>query len=149
MMYAAQWYEVETEMKLNTIFTGSNTYLPDGELRAWVDGRLVWEGTGMVFRTLPVYDPGYNPSKLRPARELGVKELWLNWFHGGQSENTYSRTMFYSNLAWGTSRIGKMQSGSLIPAPTLSLTTSALSVTHSGTTNIVWSSTGATECSTP
>ena len=109
MMYAGQWYEIETELKLNTVFTGSNTYLPDGELRAWVDGKLVWEGTGMVFRTLPIYDPGYNPSRIRPARELGVKELWLNWFHGGQSENTYPRTMFYSNIAWGKSRIGKMQ----------------------------------------
>ena len=112
MMYAGQWYEVETELKLNTVYTGSNSYLPDGELRSWVDGRLVWEGTGMVFRTLPAYDPGYNPSKLRPARELGIKELWLNWFHGGQSENTVDRTMFYANIAWGKSRIGKMQSGS-------------------------------------
>ena len=45
-MYAGQWHEIETELKLNTVYTGSNTYLPDGELRAWVDGRLVWEGTG-------------------------------------------------------------------------------------------------------
>lgn len=110
-MYAGAWYEVETELKLNTVFTGSNTYLPDGEMRAWVDGRLVWEGTGMVFRTLPLYNPGFAEGRMRPARELGIKELWLNWFHGGQSENTYARTMFYSNVAWAKSRIGKMQSG--------------------------------------
>ena len=145
-MYAGQWYEVETELKLNTVYTGSNTYDPDGALRSWVDGRLVYESTGMVFRTLPAYDPGYVYGQIRPARELGVKELWLNWFHGGQSENTYPRTMFYSNVAWGTSRIGKMKTAA---TPIVYISAFPTSIAYNGNTTITWSSTNATSCSTP
>jgi len=112
VMYAGRWYEIETDLKLNTINIGAGTYSADGELRCWIDGRLVYQRTGMVFRTAPLYAPAYNASQLRPARQLGVKELWLNIFHGGQSENTYPRTDFIAGLAWGTSRIGAMKSPS-------------------------------------
>lgn len=118
VMYAGQWYCVEVEMDLNTV-TAPSSYSEDGALRAWVDGRLVFERTGMVFRTLPLHDPGYISNKLRPARELGAAGLWLNWFHGGQSDNTYPRTLFYTGIAWGRERIGAMKSPmpSWVPAP--------------------------------
>jgi len=109
VMYAGYWYCVETEVKLNAVNIGAGTYSTDGELRAWVDGRLVYERTGMVFRTAPLHAPAYDGSQIRPARTLGVKELWFNWYHGGQSENTVDRTLFISNLAWGTSYIGPMK----------------------------------------
>lgn len=107
-LYAGRWYLVEQELKLNSINTSNGTYSEDGELRTWLDGFLVFERTGLVFRTAPLYQPTYDPSKLRAALQLGVRELWLNWFHGGQEVSTYPRTAFYTGLAYGTSRIGAM-----------------------------------------
>lgn len=57
MIYAGKWYAIETEVKLNTVDGTGGTYIPDGILRTWIDGKLVFERTGMVFRTLPAYDP--------------------------------------------------------------------------------------------
>jgi hypothetical protein len=45
---------------------------------------------------------------MRPCRELGVKGLWLNWFHGGQTPSTVDRVLFYTGLAWGKDYIGPM-----------------------------------------
>lgn len=108
LLYVGHWYCIETELKLNTVTSTGQGYLPDGELRAWVDGRQVYEQTGMVFRSLPPQGLPYNPSRLRPCRELGVCSLWLNWFHGGQTVNTMDRTLFYTGLAWAKKYIGPM-----------------------------------------
>jgi hypothetical protein len=108
MFYAGQWYCVETEVKLNTVSDTAPGFVPDGELRVWVDGRLAYERTGMVFRTGPTATFPYNPDQLRPCRELGVRGLWLNWFHGGKTLNTVDRTLFYTGLAYGQSYIGPM-----------------------------------------
>lgn len=108
MLYAGHWYCIETELKLNSASERTGTFGQDGELRAWVDGRLVYEQVGMVFRTLPISDVPYHPSRMRPCRELGVKGLWLNWFHGGQTPSTVDRVLFYTGLAWGKDYIGPM-----------------------------------------
>jgi hypothetical protein len=109
MIYAGRWYCIETELKLNTVMPNAPGFAPDGEVRAWVDGRLVYDRTGMVFRTLPLVDAPYRPDQLRPCRELGVMALWLNWFHGGKTMNTVDRTLFYTGLVWSTSYIGPMK----------------------------------------
>ncbi|HMO46575.1 MAG TPA: hypothetical protein PKB14_11165 [Rubrivivax sp.] len=109
VLYAGRWYCIETEVKLNTVDTSATTFVPDGELRAWIDGRLAFERVGMVFRTLPLHAPPYSPNHLRPCRELGVKELWWNWFHGGTTQNTAQRTMFVTGLAWARERIGPIR----------------------------------------
>lgn len=85
-------------------------YLPDGELRAWVDGRLVFERVGMVFRSKPLKgDLPPKPSEMPPLRELGVRGLWLNWFHGGVTQDSVERVMFFTGLAYGTQYIGPMR----------------------------------------
>lgn len=109
VLYADHWYCVETEIKLNTVNAADNSYQPDGLLRTWIDGKLAYERTGMVFRTLPLYQPAYDGSLIRPFRELGVKELWWNWYHGGTTQSTVQRTMFVSGLVWARSRIGPMK----------------------------------------
>lgn len=109
MMYAGQWYCVETELKLNSVSTTAPGYTPDGILRTWIDGKLVYERTGMVFRTLPKVQATYNPDKMRPCRDLGIRGLWLNWFHGGKTVSTYDRTTFYTGLAWSKQYIGPMK----------------------------------------
>jgi hypothetical protein len=109
MLYAEKWYCIETELKLNTLNNTAPGFLPDGELRTWIDGRLTYERTGMVFRNgpLPVLAPVHN--QIRPCRELGVKGLWLNWFHGGKTVATFDRTSFYTGLVYGTQYIGPMK----------------------------------------
>ncbi len=112
ILYADKWYCIEMEMKLNTITEAAPGYLEDGLLRTWIDGRLAWESSGMVFRTKPLEFP-FNPEYIRPARSLGVRNLQLNWFHGGQTENTVDRTTFYTGLVWGTEYIGPMNTGTV------------------------------------
>lgn len=110
ILYAGQWYCIETELKLNTVMDAAPGYLPDGELRAWVDGRLVFERVGMVFRSKPLKgDLPPKPSEMPPLRELGVRGLWLNWFHGGVTQDSVERVMFFTGLAYGTQYIGPMR----------------------------------------
>jgi hypothetical protein len=159
LLYANEWYCVETELKLNSVMDpasggASNAasgaasgaassaasggassaasgaasgaasapnptaaaprgphFSPDGELRAWIDGRLVFERTGLVFRTLPIVPQPYQASRLRACRELGVRGLWLNWFHGGKTQASMDRTSFYTGLVWSTDYIGPMNLG--------------------------------------
>lgn len=108
MLYAGHWYCVETELQLNSVSPNAPGFSADGALRAWLDGRLVYERTGMVTRSLPLADVAHNPSRIRPCRELGVRGLWLNWFHGGQTVNTVNRTLFYTGLVWAREYIGPM-----------------------------------------
>jgi len=110
VLYPDTWYCLESQMKLNTIPTdGSPGYSADGELRYWIDGRLAYQRTGMVFRTSPLYNPGYKATALRPTAFLGHRNLLFNWFHGGGTQNTVDRCCFISELVWGTKYIGPMR----------------------------------------
>ncbi|WP_138858286.1 hypothetical protein [Inhella inkyongensis] len=111
ILYANQWYCIETELKLNTVMDAAPGYVADGELRAWLDGRLVFERTGMVFRSKPLALGGIpnNPAEMPPVRDLGVRALWMNWYHGGVVKNSLPRSMFMTALAYGTEYIGPMQ----------------------------------------
>jgi hypothetical protein len=52
----------------------------------------------------------HNPSiRTLPARDLGFKNLWFNWFHGGQERNTVDRRMFITGLVAGKRYIGPMK----------------------------------------
>lgn len=108
MLYAGHWYCVETELRLNTVFADAPGHVADGALRTWLDGKLVYEQLQMVFRTLPLVEAPYQPNRIRPCRELGVRGLWLNFFHGGKTANTIDRTIFYTGLAWAKRYIGPM-----------------------------------------
>lgn len=111
MIYANQWYCLETEVKLNTVMDAAPGYVADGELRTWLDGRLVFERTGMVFRSKPfvVSSVPTGPTVMPPVRDLGVRSLWLNWYHGGVTQDSVDRTMFISGLAYGQNYIGPMR----------------------------------------
>ena len=109
MMYAGHWYCVETELDLNTIGDAAPGFVPDGAIRTWIDGRLVYERTGMVFRSGPVFQAAPMLYRTRPVRELGVRGLWLDWFHGGKTLSSFDRVSFYTGLAYGTEYIGPMK----------------------------------------
>jgi len=109
IFYHAQWYCVEMEVDLNSVMAEAPGYLADGAVRMWVDGRLVLERGGMVMRSLPLQRFAYADERLRPCRELGHRDLWFNWFHGGKTANTIDRTVFITGLAWSRAYIGPMQ----------------------------------------
>jgi hypothetical protein len=105
VIYPGHWYCIETELGLNNIMDAAPGWQPDGALRTWIDGMLAFERTGMVFRMGPVFK---GASSQRPIRELGIRNLWLNWFHGGKTLNTVAQTHWYAGLVWATEYIGPM-----------------------------------------
>lgn len=123
VFYAGRWYCIEEEIKLNSVATvnaqDGRYWQPDGEVRVWVDGRLVYEVTGVVMRTLPADPTAPGLIQIKPggsgATQLGIKHLWFNWFHGGTTSNSIDRVAFITGLAWGTSRIGPMKLPSAVP----------------------------------
>lgn len=124
MFYAHRWYCIETRLRLNsvdrpaTLPDGSphviagvpQFWTPDGELDVWIDGRLAYSKSGLVMRSLPrLALQGMDRNVYLPAAaELGIRDLWLNWFHGGLTKSSRDRVLFFSQLAWGTEYIGPM-----------------------------------------
>jgi hypothetical protein len=133
IIYGGHWYCLETRVKLNKVRDSSGNiipalpdnnmrggYLPDGELWAWIDGRLVFLRKGMVFRSLPytylphsanydlrnLKDPGYNKSYRRQCRDIGHISMMLNHYHGGVTQSPINWTTFYALLAYGSQYIG-------------------------------------------
>jgi hypothetical protein len=85
-----RWYSVEQQVKLNT--PGSS----DGELRAWIDGHLVFERTGLRFRDVPT---------------LKIESLWMNVYHGGTAKAPTDLTLFIDNLVIARRYIGPAGKG--------------------------------------
>lgn len=119
-IYADRWYCIEEEINLNSVdrpamVNGSphlvngvqQFWTPDGEARVWIDGRLAFERTGVVLRSLPLATA---PSgQMGGVRELGIAHLWFNWFHGGLTRNSIDRVVFITGLAYGDAYIGPMK----------------------------------------
>lgn len=80
-----RWYSVEQFLRLNT--PGKH----DGVLRAWVDGRLVFEKDGLRFRDVP---------------ELRIETLWLNVYHGGMTPAPKEMSLYIDNLVIAREYIG-------------------------------------------
>lgn len=128
VLYGNCWYCVETEVTYNTVRDAAGKIVPggflaDGIWRAWIEGRLVFERTGMVFRALNTeaqkysyggskwgsmsfVDPGYNKALRRQARDLGAIEMTCNHYHGGVTQCPMNLTWFYTLIAYGSQRIG-------------------------------------------
>jgi hypothetical protein len=83
-----RWYSIEQQVKLNT--AGRN----DGVLRAWVDGRLVFERTDLRYRDIP---------------ELRIEEVWLNVFFGGTQRSPRTMHLFIDNLVIAERYIGPVR----------------------------------------
>lgn len=68
-----RWYTVEQHLRLNTLDPepskgNGGPGRADGVLRAWIDGRLVFERENIVFR----HTDG-----------LQIERIWLDFYHGG------------------------------------------------------------------
>lgn len=122
VMYANYWYCIELECTLNNVDQPARLadgslhivngiqqfWTPDGELRAWIDGRLVYEKTGLVFRTLPAVSalPKYGIS--RPISPIGHVYAGMNIFHGGVSPDSWYRNLDFTGVVVSEARIGPM-----------------------------------------
>lgn len=125
MFYAHQWYCIETRLRLNSIDRPATLpdgtphlvagvqqfWAPDGELDVWIDGRLAYRKGGLVMRSLPLQRDMARDRNvyLPPAAELGIRDLWFNWFHGGLTKSSRTRVLFIAGVAWGTDYIGPMR----------------------------------------
>ena len=125
VLYAGHWYCVELECLLNSVdqpavFADGTPHVvggvrqfwtPDGELRVWIDGRLAFERTGMVFRSLPVVDAPYRAGYSRPIAPLGHVYAGMNVFHGGVTQDCVDRHLDITGVVVSEARIGPMKLG--------------------------------------
>ena len=91
-----RWYSIEQHLRLNTPGQAN------GVLRAWVDGRLVFERRDLKWRQTP---------------ELAIEMLWMNVYHGGRRPAPHDMTVFLDNLVIARQYIGPMTKGAGPTAP--------------------------------
>lgn len=86
-----KWHSVEAMFKLNSLDLDRNVPNRDGELRGWVDGKLVIERTDVVFRSTDF-----------PKMKIN-QVLMLPYFHDGVPHDQW---LLIDELAVGRERIG-------------------------------------------
>lgn len=89
-----RWYSVEQYVKMNE--PGQT----DGELKAWVDGRLVFERSNIRFRD---------------TRDLKVENVWFNVYHGGVTKPPHEMSLYIDNVVIARQYIGPMADGNGSP----------------------------------
>lgn len=95
-----QWVDIETEVQVNTVFEvvpGSGLYDAnfDGILRAWANGRLVFEATDCRMTKDP---------------HLGISNFWLQAFWGGAANEPFGPfSVLYRKLVLAKVRIGPVR----------------------------------------
>jgi hypothetical protein len=87
MLEKNRWYSIEQYVKLNQ--PGES----DGVLRAWVDGKLAYEKTDVVYRTVPT---------------LKIESVWMNVYHGGIDDAPADLSLFIDNVVVARKYIGPL-----------------------------------------
>ena len=85
------WHCVEAMFKLNSLDMAMGKPNHDGELRGWVDGKLVIERADVLFRSTDFPKVKFNQFMMLP------------YFHDGVP---HDQTLWIDELAVGTKRIG-------------------------------------------
>lgn len=85
MLQKNRWYSIEQYVKMNSPGEA------DGILRAWVDGKLAYEKTDVVYRTVP---------------DLKIESVWMNVYHGGTEDAPSDLSLFIDNVVVARSYIG-------------------------------------------
>jgi len=83
-----RWYCVEQHVRLNTPGRA------DGQLRAWIDGRLVFDRNDIRFRDV---------------ESLRIESVWMNVYHGGTRSTAHDMTLFIDNLVVAKRYIGPLR----------------------------------------
>lgn len=86
-----RWHRIEAMFKLNSLDAAKDRPNPDGEIRAWVDGKLVIERDDVVLRSADF-----------PAMKFN-QFLMLPYFHHGVP---HDQALWIDDLAIGRERIG-------------------------------------------
>jgi hypothetical protein len=87
-----RWYSVEHYIKMNTIGQRNGIY------RGWIDGRLAFHKTDLVFRNVD---------------RLKIESIWMNIYHGGTTPVDRTIHLYLDNIVIARSYIGPMGAGSL------------------------------------
>lgn len=90
MLGKNRWYSVEQYVKLNR--PGES----DGIIRAWIDGVLVFEKTGLRYRDVP---------------DLRIESVWMNVYHGGTTPAPRDLTLYIDNVVIARNYIGPFADG--------------------------------------
>lgn len=90
VLQKGRWYSIEQHVKLNTPGKA------DGEYRAWVDGRIAFERTGLVYRDVP---------------DLKIEDIWMNVYHGGQAPPKKDLNLYIDNVIAAREYIGPLSNG--------------------------------------
>lgn len=97
-----KWHCIEAMFKLNSLDRAQDRPNRDGELRGWVDGKLVIERTDVVFRSTDFPNMKFNQFMMLP------------YFHHGVP---HDQTLWIDELAVGTKRIGALDGTRTDPTP--------------------------------
>jgi hypothetical protein len=90
------WHCVEAMFKLNSLDLAGDKSNPDGQVRGWVDGKLVIERNDVVFRSNDFPNMKFNQFSMLP------------YFHHGVP---HDQTLWIDELAVSTERVGPARSG--------------------------------------
>ncbi|PKO55568.1 MAG: hypothetical protein CVU28_05990, partial [Betaproteobacteria bacterium HGW-Betaproteobacteria-21] len=82
-----RWYSIEQQVRMN------HPGKKDGVLRAWVDGKLVFEKTDVLYRTV---------------LDLRIESVWMNVYHGGTQPAHKDMSLFIDNIVVARKYIGPM-----------------------------------------
>lgn len=104
-LYPNRWYCIEVECNLNTMNLAGGSP-SDGEMRVWLDGRLVMTNTGWKYRDGPLSTSADN--RLPPFRQMGPWGLTLNHYQGGVLVADSDFITFIDGVVCSTSYIGPM-----------------------------------------
>jgi hypothetical protein len=82
-----RWYCLEQYFRVNQL--GQK----DGVFRAWIDGRLAFEKTGIHVRDIP---------------SIRIEQIWMNVYYGGTSPSPSDQHLFIDNVVVARRYIGPM-----------------------------------------
>ena len=88
MLENNRWYCIEQYVKMNT------PRQKNGVVRAWIDGRRVFEKTDVRFRHVP---------------DIRIEKVWLNVYHGGVLPAPRDMSLYIDNLVIARQYIGPLR----------------------------------------
>lgn len=83
-----RWYSIEQYFRVNT--PGKR----DGELRAWIDGVLVFHRTDVRVRDTP---------------NIRIQRIWMNVYHGGVKPSDKDQSLYIDNVVVARRYIGPLE----------------------------------------
>lgn len=122
-----QWYQIEMQVEMNTPGRA------DGVIRGWVDGKLSYEKTNMVFRK-----KGHDFLHNRLA--------WFNIYKGGVDGNCQTSNVYLDQMVIALDKpVGGLDSVTPIP-PQMLFTASSVEPDSDTSVQLQWSSQDASQC---